>query len=480
MTTRLAEELRWLDATAQSDLVKSGAISSAELTDTAIARVTEFNPHLNAVIAPLFEQGREAAVAAGLDQSPFAGVPFLLKDLGASQSGQPYTAGNTALRDAGYVTETDTPLGTRFRDAGLVTIGKTNASEFGAQTTTQPRAYGPTRNPWDLTRSPSGSSGGSAAAVASGMVPFAHANDGGGSIRTPASWCGLVGLKPSRGRVPARTGSVSRIVCELGISRSVRDTAHVLDAVAGARPGELFVAPPPRQSYAQDLETDPGTLRIGVMPEIIEAETHPECRQAVTEAAQLLEQLGHQIELACPDALNDQSRRLNTSALSRASFRYTLLNLEKMLGRPVVEADVEPYLWGLAEWDQPAVTSDQYIQATEWLQDWAARVAGWWDTGFDLLLTPTVCEPAATLDEMTPSATDPSKVTGVRAQLAFTQPFNHTGQPAISLPLHWTPIGLPVGVQLVAAYGREDILIQVAAQLEQSKPWADRHPPELS
>ena len=474
--TKLLDDLRWMDATAQADLVKRGEITPGELVDAAIARIEVLNPDLNAVIAPLFDEGRRWAAEPNLVETPFAGVPFLLKDLGASQAGQTMTAGNAALRDAGYVTHTDSPLGARFRDAGLITLGKTNASEFGAQTTTQPVAYGPTRNPWDLERSPSGSSGGSAAAVAAGMVPMAHAGDGGGSIRTPAAWCGLAGLKPSRGRVPLPQGSVSRIVCELAITRTVRDTARLLDAVCGNQPGELFLTPSPEKAFIQDVETDPGALRGGLMTDIIEAETDPECRKAVEDTGRLLEDLGHHVEHAYPNALNDEERRPNTVALSRASFRYTLENLGRMLGRDVRETDVEPYLWGLAEWDQPEVRAQDYIRATEWLQAWASRVAGWWDTGFDLLLTPTVHTPAATLEEMTPPADAPWKLPQVRAQLAFTQPFNHTGQPAISLPLHWTPSGPPVGIQLIAAYGREDVLLQVAGQLERAKPWAHRHP----
>ncbi len=469
-------DLRWLDGWAQAELLARGEASAAELVDAAIDRIEAYNPALNAVITPLFEQARERAGAAEALGHPFRGVPFLLKDLGANEAGFPYYAGNAALRDAGYRSPADTPLGARFRDAGLVPLGKTNASEFGAQTTTQPLAFGPTRNPWDLERSTSGSSGGSAAAVAAGLVPLAHANDGGGSIRLPAAWCGLVGLKPSRGRVPMGPGAVNRIVCELGVTRSVRDAALLLDAVAGDAPGVLFAAPRAERPFVSALEGDPPPLRIGWMTDIIEATTDPACEAAVVATAQTLERLGHRIEASFPAALLDEERRPRTAALARASFRYTLRTLAQMLGREVQEKDVEPYLWGLAEWDQPAVGSDDYLAASEWLQRWVERVCAWWVDGPDLLLTPTVCTPAVRLSDMTPPADAPYKVAGVRAQLAFTQPFNYTGQPAISLPLHETDSGLPVGAQLVAAYGREDLLLRVAAQLERAMPWARRRP----
>jgi len=469
-------DLRWLDAWGQAALLERGDVTAAELVEAAIARVEMLNPALNAVITPLFESARERAVRGDAPAPPFRGTPFLLKDLGATQAGLPYYAGNRALRASGYRSPADTPLGARFRAVGLITLGKSNASEFGAQTTTQPLAFGPTRNPWNLDRSPSGSSGGSAAAVAAGIVPLAHANDGGGSIRLPAAWCGLVGLKPSRGRVPAPPGAVSRIVCELGVTRSVRDTALLLDAVAGPTAGALFGAPPPPRPFVATLDSDPPPLRIGWMTKIIEAETHPDCEAAVLETARTLETLGHRVETDFPEALLDETRRPRTAALSRASFRYTLRTLGRMLGREVREDDVEPYLWGLAEFDQPEVSSNEYLAASEWLQGWVERVCGWWESGPDLLLTPTVCEPPVLLREMLPPPDAPADVPRVRSQLAFTQPFNLTGQPAISLPLHQNESDLPIGVQLVAEYGREDLLLRVAAQLERAHPWAERRP----
>jgi amidase len=239
-------ELSTMDATAQAELVQRGELTPLELVDAAIARIERLNPTLNAVITPLYDEARAVAVSPDLPDGPFRGVPFLLKDLGAMQKGQPYYMGNRALRDAGFRSSFDTPLGARFRAAGLITLGKTNLPEFGMQSTTQPLAFGPPRNPWALDRSTSGSSGGSCAAVAAGLVPIAHANDGGGSIRLPAAWCGLVGLKPSRGRISDPLDTL--VLSELAVSRTVRDVAAVLDAVQGSEPGDLFVAPPPELS----------------------------------------------------------------------------------------------------------------------------------------------------------------------------------------------------------------------------------------
>src|SRR5262252_3127346 len=245
------DELSTIDATAQAELVRRRELTPLELVDAAIARIERVNPTLNAVIIPLYEDARGAAVSPDLPEGPFRGVPFLLKDIGAMQKGQPYYMGNRALRDADFRSPVDTPLGARFRAAGLITVGKTNLPEFGMQSTTQPLAFGATHNPWALDRSTSGSSGGSCAAVAAGMVPIAHANDGGGSIRLPAAWCGLVGLKPSRGRIPNPLDML--ILAELAVSRTVRDIAAVLDAVRGSEPGDLFVALPPARSYRAEL-----------------------------------------------------------------------------------------------------------------------------------------------------------------------------------------------------------------------------------
>src|SRR5215211_788838 len=286
------EELAGLDATAHAELVRTGEASPLELVDAAIERIEAVNPSLNAVIHELFEEGR-AAAESEIPDGPFKGVPFLLKDLGAAFAGQPLHMGMQALKDADFRSPVDSYLAQRFRDAGFITIGKTNTPELGILPTTEPRAYGPSRNPWDTERSTGGSSGGSAAAVASGMVPIAHANDGGGSIRIPASECGLVGLKPTRQRIsegPILGDNMSGLTVELVVSKSVRDTAAVLEAVHGPAPGDPYVAAPPTRPYSEEVGADPGKLRIGLLTEpLLEAEPNAVVAEAARDAAQLLE-----------------------------------------------------------------------------------------------------------------------------------------------------------------------------------------------
>jgi amidase len=469
-------ELSTMDATAQAELVRRKELTPLELVDAAVARIERVNPTLNAVITPLYDDARAAAVSPDLPDGPFRGVPFLLKDIGAMQKGQPYYMGNRALRDAGFLSPVDTPLGARFRAAGFITLGKTNLPEFGLQSTTQPLAFGPTHNPWALDRSTSGSSGGSCAAVAAGMVPVAHANDGGGSIRLPAAWCGLVGLKPSRGRISDPLDTF--VVSELVVSRTVRDIAAVLDAVRGSEPGDLFVALPPTGSYAAELGADPGKLRIGMLTRASFGEIHSECITATDAAAKLLESLGHEVEESYPEALLDPQLPTRTLPLGRSTFTGIIRVLSEILGRPATRDDVEPYTWSATEL-LPSVTVDEYLAAIQWLMGlWRRRVVQWWSAGFDLLLTPTVWEPPATLESMTPEESKPLELKAkIDRQVFFTSPFNITGQPAVSVPLHWTPEGLPVGIQLVGAMGREDLLIRVAAQLEQARPWIERRPP---
>jgi amidase len=472
-------ELGDLDACGQAELVRRGEAKPSELVEAAIERIERLNPSLNAVITPLFEEAR--ASAASPPDGPFRGVPFLLKDLGVEQAGQRYCMGNRALRDADYRSPRDSALGARFRAAGLVTLGKTNTPEFGSATTTQPLAFGPTRNPWDPTRSSGGSSGGSCAAVAAGLVSMAHANDGGGSIRIPSSFCGLVGLKPSRGRVPVASRIDARIAQDLVVSRTLRDVATALDAVHGALPGAPWLAPPPVRPYREELTAEPGRLRIGLLTRpigMLQA-VHPECAAAAEDAARTLEFLGHAVEPAAPEALFDAERGERTMAIAIAELRAGLvINGRATLGRPFEAGDLEPLSWALRLPDHPVISAEEYLEALEWEQDWAARVVRWWREGFDLLVTPTVGVPPPRLAEMEPPEDAPLALAPrIGAQCAYTQPFNLTGQPALSLPLHWTPEGLPIGVQFVADVGREDLLLRLGAALEQARPWADRRPP---
>ena len=470
------DELRWLDAVGHAELIARGELTPLEAVDAAIARIERDDPRLNAVIAPLFDAARDAARAASVPNGPLRGVPFLLKDLCAQQAGQPFWCGNGALRDAGNRSAADTTLGARFRAAGLITLGKTNVPEFGPQPTTQPLAFGATHNPWNLAHSSGGSSGGSAAAVAAGLVPIAHANDGGGSIRLPAGWCGLVGLKPSRGRVPLPSFEVGRNVAELVVARSLRDVAAALDAVHGPDAGDLYAAPPPAQPFTRELGADPGHLRIGLLTRSPLGDVHAECVRATEQAARQLQALGHAVEPSWPEALFDAEVGRRTAALWAVDLANVLVGLARTLGRPVTADDVEPYTWATVEYARRFSGAD-YLQAMTVQQDYACRVARWWSGGWDLLLTPTSAEPPPRLDELTPDPHQPLAIGRRFGRIsAFTMPWNVTGQPAISLPLHWTADDLPVGVQLVAAFGREDLLLRVAAQLEQAMPWKDRRP----
>jgi amidase len=472
----MTDDLRWLDAVAQAELVRNGTVTPLELVDAAIARIERLNPSFNAVIAPLFDAARDAARDPALPGGALRGVPFLLKDLTAQQAGTPYWCGNAALRAHGHRSAADSALGARFRTAGLITLGKTNVPEFGPQPTTEPLAFGPTHNPWQLDRSAGGSSGGSCAAVAAGLVPIAHANDGGGSIRLPAGWCGLVGLKPSRGRVPLPRDEVNRNTAELVVARSLRDVAAALDAVHGPEPGDLYAVPPPAGPFAAELGGDPGQLHIGLLTRSPLGDVDAECVRATENTARTLGALGHAVEEGWPDALFDPDVPPRTAALWAVDLTRNLRELARALGRPVVESDVEPYTWATAAYAARFSAAD-YLQALHVQQDYAARLARWWACGWDLLLTPTSCEPPPPLGELAPDPAQPLRIGRRFARIsAFTMPWNVTGQPAVSLPLHWTADGLPVGVQLVAAHGREDLLLRVAAQLEQAAPWAQRRP----
>jgi amidase len=478
--TELKTELATLDATAQAELVRSGEVSAEELVESAIGRIEALNPELNAVIHPLFEEGRDAA-GGELPDGPFKGVPFLLKDLGAAFAGQPLHLGMRALKEADFRAPVDAYLAQRFRDAGFITIGKTNLPELGILPTTEPRAYGATRNPWDVDRSPGGSSGGSAAAVASGMVPVAHANDGGGSIRIPASACGLVGLKPTRQRIsegPLMGDVMSGLSVELVVSRSVRDTAAILDAVHGPAPGDPYVAPPPERPYTDEVEADPGTLRIGLWTQtLMELEPEPAVVDAARDAAALLESLGHEVTEEGPQGLDGFDLVESFLTRWRAGQTANLDQFGAILGRQLGEGGVEPLTLALAQQGR-SQSGGEYLLAVGQHQAMSRMIAAWYEAGNDLLLTPTMGEVPTGLGSFDDSGDEPlDAIYRARQTAMFTALFNATGQPAISLPLYWTEDGLPVGIQLVAPFGREDALIRIAAQLEQARPWAERRPP---
>jgi amidase len=405
-------------------------------------------------------------------------VPIVVKDYDGMLAGAPYHAGNRALKAEGYTPTTTSELFARLEQAGFVIVGKANLPEFGLMPTTEPEAYGPTHNPWDVARSPGGSSGGSAAAVSSGMVPLAHAGDGGGSIRIPASMCGLFGLKPTRGRIslgPDEHESWAGLVMRHVVTHSVRDSAAVLDVLQGYTVGDWYTAPRPERPYAKEVGARAGKLRIGMLTTapLGIAAVDAECVTATQEAAKLLESLGHTVVEAAPAALDDGALLETFTVVMLSALRADIIELARLIGRPVTANDVEPSTW--ANYEAGAtIDAGTYIDALFRMQAWARRAIAWWfDDGFDVLLTPTLAEPPPPLGELI----DPE--TGVGRQLAFalfTAPFNVTGQPAMSVPLAMSSSGLPIGVQCVGAPYREDVLYRLAAQLEEARPWADRRP----
>ena len=472
----LADETRWMDATGQAELVSSGQVTPAELLEAAVERIEELDPVLNAVVMRWFDAAR--ATATGLAPGgAFRGVPFLLKDFLVAYAGQPLSDGNRRLKQAAMPSAADSTVVARFRAAGLVTAGRTNSAEFGSLPATEPLAWGATRNPWCTDHSPGGSSGGSGAAVASGMVAVAHASDGGGSIRIPASCCGLVGLKPTQGRVSLGPyGDESGPGVQFCLTRSVRDAAAMLDAVSGPGVGDTVIAPPPARSYVRELGATAGSLRVGLLDHYAWGEpVHEECATAVRDTGRLLESLGHLVEPGFPAALADGLGRAS-GVLRTVNIGAMVARLAETLGRPVTADDVEPVNWALAE-QAHDVSGIDHARALESRMLLRRAVQQWWADGFDLLLTPTLGEPPAPIGTFAGDTGDPRALAMRSGRcVAFTQPFNHSGQPAISLPLHWSADGLPIGVQLVAAYGREDLLLKVAHQLEQARPWAGRHP----
>jgi amidase len=474
------DEIARLDATAQAERVRCGEISAGELVESAIARIEALNPQLNAVIHECFERAR-AEAAGPLPDGPFRGVPFLLKDLaGGHRAGDPHHWGTRFLRDAGYRATHTAHLVERFEAAGLVVLGKTNVPELGAWTTTEPDAYGPTCNPWNAAHSCGGSSGGAAAAVASGMVPVAHASDGGGSIRNPASQSGLVGLKHSRGRVtqgPDYGESWAGMTVEFALTRSVRDCAALLDAVDGNVPGDPYSAPPKQRAYVDELGADPGALRVGLCSDAAGVDTAAACRAAVDHAGRALESLGHAVEIARPEAFGDEAMLGPILTVISSAQARDIERFSELLGRELGAEDMDIDNWTVTEMGR-AVSACQYQAAVEANHSFCRRMAAWWEGGFDLFVTPTIPEPPPTLGQLVPDAANPLAGFMRSGQLTpYLIPFNITGQPAISLPLHWSEDGLPIGVQLVAAFGREDLLFRVASQLEAALPWADRRAP---
>ena len=478
-----AEYIR-LDATAMATLVRRGEVTARELVDAALSLLEVVNPQINAVV-----HRRDAAASAESDgplpTGALRGVPFLVKDLVCTTAGDPCHAGSRYLREARYRAAEDTTLAANLRAAGLVFVGRTNTPEFGLVTTTEPLAWGPTRNPWSLQHSPGGSSGGSAAAVAAGIVPAAHANDAGGSIRIPAAHCGLVGLKPSRGRVsqgPARDEMWAGVAAEHVVTRSVRDSALLLDVTASADIHDPFRPPTPPSGFAAALEDRPRPLRIGLMTRApgSQVAVHPDCVAAAERTARCLESLGHHVEPAWPAALDVPDRRRAFMRMLSAWVAHDLDALAESVGRRWREDEIEPSTALIYQWGHK-LSAIEYAEAVVDLQTRGRALRGWWDGTFDLLLTPTTAAPPPLLGVALPTAADPlAPLRATLPYMAFTAPFNISGQPAISVPAGLDSRGLPLGIQLVAAWGEEALLLQVAAALEAAQPWAHLRPSLLA
>jgi amidase len=487
------EEYRACDATELARLVSKREVEPAELLRLAIDRTREVE-HLNAVITPMFDEARDRA-AKSLS-GPFAGVPFLLKDLTQEYAGVPCAMGNKALKERKYTPQFHAEIVNRWLAAGVVVLGRTNTPEFGAKAITEPEAWGATRNPWNQDRIPGGSSGGSAAAVAAGIVPFAGANDGGGSIRIPAACCGLFGLKPGRGRTPMGPefgetlhGAVTNHV----LTRSVRDSAAMLDAAHGPETASLFHIKPPEQSYAEGMKRSPGKLRIAFSFVSPFGKVDTEARLAVETTVGLLTSLGHEVEEATPDI---DSMMMAQDFLS-LWFVNAALMVEQV--RSITGCDNSGFeldTLGLAALGR-SLRADEYVASYQRCLHYTRQLGSFFEN-HDLFLTPTLAAPPARIGEIATPAWQRQALkivlglhasrllleTGMVEKMAhenlkwvpFTQLANLTGVPAMSVPLHWCKNGLPLGVQFVGPHSSETRLLQLAAQLEEISPWFDRVP----
>ena len=470
------DDLALLDATAQAELVRRREVKPVELVDAAIKRIERLNPTLNAVVTPMYDLARRAATGP-LPEGPFAGVPFLLKDLLASYAGVRFTEGSAFLSE--YVPDHDSELVARHKRAGLIVVGKTNTPEFGILPTTEPRLFGPTHNPWDVGRTTGGSSGGSAAAVAAGLVPMAHGNDGGGSIRIPASCCGLFGLKPTRGRNPLgpHYGDIfGGLVAEHAITRSVRDSAALLDATSGPDVGDPYWAPPPARPFLQEVGADPGRLRIAFTAQSATgASVHPDCVAAVRDAAALCADLGHEVTEVTP-AIDGQVVTQAFMTVWSAGCAWTVDDWARSTGRTPTPDLFEPLTWALQEMGRQHSAS-AYLLALQDLQKVSRQVARFF-LDYDVWLTPTLAEPPVPLGTFDSPPENPLQgLIRAASFVPFTPICNITGQPAMSVPLYWNAEGLPIGSHFIGRFGDEATLFRLAAQLEQARPWAGRRPP---
>lgn len=463
------------DGLGLAELVRTGEVTAGELLDMALKRLDAVNPRINAVVVRFPDRARKQ-IATGLPAGPFRGVPFLLKDLHAHLTGTVTTNGSRLFRDR--VDQDDNVLVDRYLRAGLVIFGKGASPEFGLTPSTESVLNGPTHNPWNLGYTAGGSSGGCAAAVAAGIVPWAHASDGGGSIRIPASCCGLFGLKPSRHRVPVGPPTNGEgwagLSCQHAVTRSVRDSAALLDATCAPVLGSSFLAPPPERPFLAEVGAPPGTLRMALIRHRFGGgDIDPECTRAVEAAAQLCRELGHRVEEVTPKIdYGDLGKAMGTVIIP-ANIARTIDERVAELGRPANENDVEPVTWGIYQMGKQVKGSD--YEAARAVMFRAGCAMAEFQRDWDILLSSVLGSPPVKLGILT--LTD-IKAFGDAAQhfVPFTGVFNGTGQPSMSVPLHWTRAGLPVGVMFSGRYGEDATLLRLAAQLEQARPWAGRRP----
>ena len=463
------------DGLGLADLVRRKEVSPAELVASAYTAIEHLNPRLNAVICLLEDQAQKT-LEAGPSNGPFHGVPFLLKDLMTSLAGVP-TNGAWRLSE-GYTRPYDSDLVTRFKASGVVIIGKTNTPELGMNASTEPVLNGPTHNPWDLELTPGGSSGGSAAAVAAGIVPMAHANDGGGSTRIPATCCHLVGLKPTRGRNPAGPdlGEIwNGFVSEHIVSRSVRDTAAMLDCTAGPWPGDPYFAPPPERKFLDEIGRDPGRLRIAVTDITASGDpVHEDCKVAVADTVKHLTDLGHEVEEAAP-AYDHNAFAEAFVVIMAAHCASFMEDIAMSTGRTPSHATLERVnLWVLEQGRRYSALD--MARAMTALNTTSRQVGQFFET-YDILLTPGLATPPPLLGYLFADNEGDEVWDRMRSFTPFTHIYNATGQPAMSVPAIINAERLPIGVQLVGRYAQDGLLIALASQLEKARPWSANRPP---
>jgi amidase len=490
------KEYSQYDGVGLADLIRKGEVTSAELVEEAISRIEALNPQLNAVVHKMYDVGR-ATAKGDIPDGPFKGVPFLLKNLLAAYAGSPLSNGSRFFKD--FIPDQDSEIVTRYKAAGLVTLGRTSSPEFGITPFTEPELFGPANNPWDLTRTTGGSSGGAGAVVATRIVPMAHGGDGGGSIRIPASCCGVFGLKPTRGRNP---GSLDfeiwqGVVCEHVLTRSVRDSAAMLDATTGPTVGALYYLAPPERPFLDEVGKPPGKLRIAYSSyPLMGNEVHADCEKGLAAAVSLCEGLGHEMIEDYP--------KIDGIGLAKAfltmlcgEIRADIEEGEQLLGRKATSKDYEPTTWALGLLGRNIAGSDLILALRD--LERAARQIGHFFTQYDMYMTPTLSTLPAKTGELQLQGFEAGAVKilgslnagglletfkmidsaaeGVYDFVPYTVPFNVTGQPAMSVPLHWNEEGLPVGIHFVGQYGGEAALFRLASQLEKAQSWADRVPP---